>query len=43
MASVVDLVHDAEAADGDRRRWPRSKRHDGKALAVLRFDLARPD
>jgi hypothetical protein len=37
---LVDAIHDAEAADPLGERWPRSKRHDDKALAVLRFDLA---
>lgn len=35
--SLVDLVHDTEAGDPDGRRWPRSKRHDDKALAVIEF------
>jgi len=30
-------VHDTEAGDPDGRRWPRSKRHDDKALAVIEF------
>lgn len=38
---LVDLVHDTEAGDPDGRRWPRSKRHDDKALAVIEFDHAR--
>lgn len=36
-AALVDLVHDAERNDPDGRRWPRSKRHDDKALGVVRF------
>jgi hypothetical protein len=36
---LVDLVHAAEESDSDRQRWPRAKRHDDKALAVIRFDL----
>jgi hypothetical protein len=39
--SVVDAIHTAERADGSRTRWPRSKVHDDKALAVVRF--AYPD
>jgi protein phosphatase 2C-like protein len=37
---LVDTIHDAEASDPHGERWPRSKRHDDKALAVIRFDLA---
>lgn len=37
---LVDAIHNAEADDPHGERWPRSKRHDDKALAVLRFDLA---
>jgi hypothetical protein len=32
---LVDLVHSAEASDPDGLRWPRSKRHDDKAVALL--------
>jgi hypothetical protein len=39
-ARLVDAIHDAEAGDPLGERWPRSKQHDDKALAVLRFDLA---
>ncbi|HEY8527437.1 MAG TPA: hypothetical protein VIL48_20895 [Acidimicrobiales bacterium] len=39
-ARLLDAIHDAEAEDPFGDRWPRSKRHDDKALAVLRFDLA---
>jgi hypothetical protein len=38
-ARLVGAIHDAETADPLGERWPRSKRHDDKALAVLRFDL----
>lgn len=34
---LVKLVHDAEADDPDRTRWPRSKPHDDKALALVEF------
>jgi hypothetical protein len=36
-ARLVDAVHDAEATDPLGERWPRSKRHDDKAVVVLRF------
>lgn len=36
-AGFVDLIHDAEVEDPDGTRWPRSKRHDDKALAVIEF------
>jgi hypothetical protein len=39
-AQLVDAVHAAEAADPNGRQWPRSKRHDDKAVALIRFDLA---
>ena len=39
-AKLLDLVHSTEASDPEGRRWPRSKCHDDKAIAVLRFDLA---
>ena len=32
---LVDLVHSAEEDDPDGRCWPRSKRHDDKALALV--------
>ncbi|GGQ70233.1 protein phosphatase 2C domain-containing protein [Couchioplanes azureus] len=34
---LIDLVHDTEKDDPDGVRWPRSKRHDDKALAVIDF------
>jgi hypothetical protein len=34
-ARVLQDFHDAEAADPDGRRWPRSKRHDDKTLVVV--------
>lgn len=34
-AAVVDAVHAAELTDPDGRRWPRTKRHDDKALVAL--------
>lgn len=36
-AAAIDAVHDAERSDPDGHRWPRSKRHDDKALAMVRF------
>jgi hypothetical protein len=41
-ARLINAIHDAEADDPAGQRWPRSKVHDDKALAVLRFDLATP-
>jgi hypothetical protein len=35
---LVHAVHDAEASDPDGHCWPRSKRHDDKALAVVHFE-----
>ena len=35
VAAVLAAVHDAEATDHDGRRWPRTKRHDDKAVALL--------
>jgi hypothetical protein len=39
-ARLVDSIHDAEASDPLGDRWPRSKQHDDKALAVVRFEPA---
>lgn len=39
-ARLLHTVHDAEASDPHGDRWPRSKRHDDKALAVIRFEPA---
>jgi hypothetical protein len=39
---LLETIHDAEAHDPDGQRWPRSKIHDDKALAILRVDLATP-
>lgn len=36
-AVLVDAVHRAEESDPDGTRWPRGKRHDDKAIAVIRF------
>ncbi|BCJ60136.1 protein phosphatase 2C domain-containing protein [Micromonospora endophytica] len=36
-SGLVNLVHDAEAEDPEGTRWPRSKRHDDKTLAVIEF------
>jgi hypothetical protein len=35
--AVLETVRDAELADADCRRWPRSKRHDDQALVVIDF------
>jgi Protein phosphatase 2C len=35
---LLDLVHDTETGDPDGTRWPRSKRHDDKAVAVIQLD-----
>lgn len=37
-AQVLRELHDAEAADADGRRWPRSKRHDDKTLVIAGLD-----
>lgn len=37
--AVLDVVRDAEVADADCRRWPRSKRHDDQALVVVDFTV----
>jgi len=34
---LVDLVHSVEASDPDRTRWPRTKVHDDKSIALIRF------
>jgi Protein phosphatase 2C len=34
---LLRLIHDAEAADPDGTRWPRSKVHDDKAVALAVF------
>lgn len=34
---LVDVVHEVEENDPNRTRWPRSKPHDDKALAVVEF------
>jgi hypothetical protein len=40
-AQLVTLIHDAEDSDPDGARWPRTKRHDDKAIAVVDFTGAR--
>lgn len=35
--TVLDQVRAAENSDPDGRRWPRPKRHDDQALALVRF------
>ncbi len=37
---LVDLVHETEQGDLDGVRWPRTKRHDDKAAALVRFYAA---
>jgi hypothetical protein len=37
-ALLVDVVHQAELSDPVGSRWPRSKCHDDKALAVIQFN-----
>jgi transcriptional regulator with XRE-family HTH domain len=39
-ATFIDTIHDAEHGDPDGTRWPRSKRHDDKALAVITLTAA---
>ncbi|WFE62414.1 protein phosphatase 2C domain-containing protein [Micromonospora sp. WMMD714] len=39
-ARLVETVHQAEKEDADGRRWPRSKRHDDKAVALVRLTTA---
>lgn len=34
-AELVDLVHETESSDPSGERWPRSKKHDDKALAIV--------
>ena len=36
---LVDLVHDTEAGDPRGEKWPRSKQHDDKALAIVEMRL----
>jgi Protein phosphatase 2C len=38
--ALIDLVHNAEDSDPDGMRWPRSRRHDDKTVAVIRFNLS---
>ncbi|WP_327030978.1 protein phosphatase 2C domain-containing protein [Micromonospora sp. NBC_01740] len=35
--TLVDAVHEAEERDRECRQWPRSKRHDDKAAAIIGF------
>jgi serine/threonine protein phosphatase PrpC len=39
---LVDLVHATEESDPDCVRWPRSKRHDDKSLAIIEIDNKSP-
>lgn len=39
-ARLVETVHQAEKEDSDGRRWPRNKRHDDKAVALVRLTTA---
>jgi hypothetical protein len=34
---LVNLIHDTEASDPNCVKWPRSKRHDDKAVALVQF------
>jgi Protein phosphatase 2C len=36
-ASLVNTVHNAEEGDPDGTRWPRTKRHDDKAIVLVEF------
>lgn len=36
-ASLVNTIHNAEQDDANGARWPRTKRHDDKAIALLEF------
>jgi hypothetical protein len=36
-ADLVDAVHEAEESDPAGTRWPRTKRHDDKALVLVEF------
>ena len=38
-ANLVDAVHLAEESDPDGTRWPRTKRHDDKAIVLVEFAL----
>jgi hypothetical protein len=40
--SVLDRVRTAEEADPEGTRWPRPKRHDDQALALVRFSPMSP-
>ncbi|MGW0506647.1 protein phosphatase 2C domain-containing protein [Micromonospora sp. NPDC003241] len=37
---LIETVHQAEKDDAEGRRWPRSKRHDDKAVALIRLTSA---
>ena len=39
-SQLVDSIHEAEEGDAEGLRWPRSKRHDDKALIVVEFNAA---
>jgi hypothetical protein len=41
-ARLLQIVHDAEESDPSGDRWPRSKRHDDKTIAVVQFDQNTP-
>jgi hypothetical protein len=34
---LIDIVHNVEASDVDRTRWPRTKVHDDKSVALIEF------
>lgn len=35
LPALLDVVHEAEASDQERKRWPRPKIHDDKAAALV--------
>jgi hypothetical protein len=37
LKALLDVIHEAEATDKTRRRWPRPKTHDDKAAALMVF------
>ena len=40
LEALLDVVHEAEESDQERRRWPRPKVHDDKAAALVLFSRA---
>ncbi|MUN38734.1 hypothetical protein GNZ18_19290 [Actinomadura sp. NEAU-AAG5] len=46
LQALLAVIHEAEATDKDRQRWPRPKTHDDKAAALVVFpqaDMTRND